>query len=158
MFRFPVISLKDLDDEEIIKKVEPKIADGSDIDSYDLICYALIPLIVQKDMETYIVHNLLQLRGSNVSLKELAYGIEWLIVDKFIKDEETRNNLCDSLGDRMRLVEEYGNRREQEGKKLWKKLGEKNIIQKMIENGCSINKISKITGKSTTEIESILKR
>ena len=35
-------------------------------------------------------------------------------------------------------------------------IGEKNIIEKMFENGFSISEITKITGKSTDDIESLM--
>ena len=35
-------------------------------------------------------------------------------------------------------------------------IGERNIIEKMFENGFSISEITKITGKSTDDIESLM--
>ena len=52
-----------------------------------------------------------------MSLKELSFGIEWLIVDKYVTDEEERNILCDALGDKMSLIHEYGKRKEENGKR-----------------------------------------
>ena len=40
------------------------------------------------------------------------YGVEWLIVDKFVTGELTGNILCDRLGDRMSLIDEYVENRE----------------------------------------------
>ena len=40
-------------------------------------------------MEKYIkrvVHNLLHVENATESVKNLSYGIEWLIVDKFVSD------------------------------------------------------------------------
>jgi hypothetical protein len=37
----------------------------------------------------------------------LVFGIEWLIVDKFVENENTRNILQDLLGDRMSMIHEY---------------------------------------------------
>ena len=42
----------------------------------------------------------------------MVLGIEWLIVDKFVTDEQTRNILCDALGDRMSLIHEYARNKE----------------------------------------------
>lgn len=80
----------------------------------DFVVYALIPIIIGDDMEKYIkrvVDNLLQVSNVTDSIKNLSYGIEWLIVDKFIDDKEYRQILCDKLGDRMSLIYEYGEKK-----------------------------------------------
>ena len=119
-FEYRVINLKDLDADEIITTVEEKIRKGLKIESEELIKYALVPMIKGDEMEKYItrvVDNILQVENISESLMTLSYGIEWLIVDKFITDEEYRNILCDKLGDRRSLIYEYGNRREQKCEK-----------------------------------------
>lgn len=78
----------------------------------------------------------------------MSYGIEWLIVDKFVEDEEYRQILCDKLGDRMNLIYEYGERKE--------KKGMKEIIVSFLNAGTSLNEISQKTGKSIKELEKIL--
>ena len=126
------------------------------IDAKELILYALVPMIKGKDMEKYIkriVHNLLQVTDISESIKNLSYGIEWLIVDKFVKDEEYRNILCDTLGDRMTLIYEYGDRREQRGREE----GIKEIILSFINSGTPLSEISQKTGKSIEELNEILK-
>ena len=113
-------------------------------------------MIKGKDMEKYIkriVHNLLQVTDISESIKNLSYGIEWLIVDKFVKDEEYRNILCDTLGDRMTLIYEYGDRREQRGREE----GIKEIILSFINSGTPLSEISQKTGKSIEELNEILK-
>jgi len=163
VFAYRVVNLKDLDSKEIINTVERKIKQKLKIESRELVFYALVPLIIGKDMEKYIkrvVYNLLQVENVSDSLKNLSYGIEWLIVDKFIEDEEKRNILCDVLGDRMSLIYEYGNRREKEGKdegiKEGMKEGMKEIIQKFLNSGTTLEEISKKTGKTTQELNEIL--
>ena len=64
-----------------------------------------------EDYVEYVVNTLLELKGLYHSIGVLPYGIEWLIVDKFVKDELTRNILCDRLGDRMALIDEYARNR-----------------------------------------------
>lgn len=155
VFTYRVVNLKELDADEIINNVEPKIKKGLEIEAKQLVLYALIPMIVDKDMEKYIkrvVHNLLQVKRARESIKNLSYGIEWLIVDKFIKDEEYRQILCDRLGDRMSLIYEYGERREKKGKNA----GIKEILLCLINAGDSLPELSKKTGKSIQELEEIL--
>lgn len=77
------------------------------------------------------------MKGLTPSIKALAFGIEWLIVDKFVEDEQTRNILCDLLGERMSLIHEYGKNKE--------KKGEERIIKNLINAGISPQKIAKDT-------------
>ena len=53
----------------------------------------------------------------------------------------------------MRLVEEYGDRKEKNGIKI----GERNIIRNMYDNGMSVQRISKMTGKSIPIVNKMLK-
>ena len=106
-------------------------------------------MIKGKEMEKYITRIV---ENMSYSLMILSYGIEWLIIDKFITDEECRNILCDKLGDRMSLIYEYGNRREQKGMKK----GMKIIIESLIRSGSSLNEISQKTGMTLTELKKIL--
>ena len=107
-------------------------------------------------MEKYIkrvVHNLLQVENATESVKNLSYGIEWLIVDKFVSDVEYRQILCDLLGDRMSLIYEYGERKEKKGRDE----GIKEILVSLLNSGDSLSDISQKTGKSIKELEEILR-
>ena len=73
----------------------------------------------------------MELKGLTGSIKALTFGIEWLIVDKFVKDEQTRNILCDALGDRMSLIHEYARNKEN------------NLIRNLLRAGNSPQKIAK---------------
>lgn len=100
VFTYRIVSLNDLNADDIMTTVESKIKEGLKIETKELILYALIPIIVSKDIEKYIkriVHNLLQVKNVTDSIKNLSYGIEWLIVDKFIENNEDRQILCDLL-------------------------------------------------------------
>lgn len=159
VFTYRVINLRDLDANEIINTVEPKIKKGLEINTKEMVLYALIPLIIGEDMEKYIkrvVHNILQVENATESVKNLAYGIEWLIVDKFMKDEEYRQILCDCLGGRMTLLYEYVERKEKNGIKKGIKKGMKEMLLCFIDSGDSLAEISKKTGKSVEELEEIL--
>lgn len=115
-----------MDSEEIINNVEPKITSKETIEGRDLVLYALLPLIDTKNLTENIhrvTKNLLELKGLSVSLMDLSMGIEWLLVDKYVTDEEQRNILCDALGDKMTLIYEYGNRKEKNGIKIGRHVG-----------------------------------
>ena len=160
-FVYDVISLKDLNVEEIINNVEPKISNNEKINGRDLVLYALLPIIDSTHLNEYIrrvTNNLLKIKGLTISLKELSMGIEWLLVDKYVTDEEERNILCDALGDKMTLIYEYGNRKEQkgfddglkkgmkegkeEGMKEGKEEGKKEIIINLLKSGMTCEDIA----------------
>lgn len=61
------------------------------------------------------VQTLDKIRNSAKSAKNFAFGIEFLIVDKFIKETSRRKRLRNILRDNMRLMEEYGQERYDEG-------------------------------------------
>ena len=89
-FVYDVISLKDLNVEEIINNVEPKISNNEKINGRNLVLYALLPIIDSTHLNEYIrrvTNNLLKIKGLTISLKELSMGIEWLLVDKYVTDE-----------------------------------------------------------------------
>ena len=159
IFTYRIVNLKDLDADTIIDTVEAKIRNGLEIEAKELVLYALVPMIKSQNMKKYIkrvVHNLLQVTNVSESVKNLSYGIEWLIVDKFVVDEESRNILCDVLGDRMTLIYEYGDRREKKGIKEGMKEGMKEIIENLLKSGDTLTEISEKTGKSTEELKEIL--
>ena len=74
--------------------------------------------------------------------------IEWLILDKFIKDKEFKQIFYD----KMTLLYEYGNRREQKGRNEEMK----EILESLINSGDSLFEISKKTGKTIQELKNIL--
>ena len=59
-------------------------------------------------------------------------GIEWLLVDKFVKDKGLRNLLLDMLGDKMSALYEYVQRKEQKGIEKGEENGKKIIIKKAL--------------------------
>ena len=92
-FKYDVIGLQELNPNEIINNIEPKIKNNKSIEGHDLVLYALLPIVDSKNMDKHIprvVDNLLKLKKLSISLKELSLGIEWLIVDKYVTDEEQR--------------------------------------------------------------------
>ena len=133
VFRYDIVSLSCYDSGKIINTINYKKENNEAITSKELILYALVPLIEKYgDVEDYIdevVHTLIELKDFDESIKSLAYGIEWLIVDKFVRDKTERKVLCDLLGDKMSLIDEYGENK--------KRQGEDGIIINQLKSGLS---------------------
>ena len=104
-----------------------------------MILFSLVPVIEKtgevEDYVEYVTNTLLELKGLTTSIKALTFGIEWLIVDKFVTDEQTRNILCDALGDRMSLIHEYARNKEIKA--------EDRMIRNFLRAGNSSQKIAK---------------
>ena len=116
---------------------------------------------------------LISLNDVPSSTKNLCYGIEWLLVDKFVKDKELRNLLLDRLGDKMSALYEYVQRKEAEGmeKGMEKGIekgrkegeakgmengeenGKKIIIKKFYDAGMSVKEIAEITEIGIGEVK-----
>lgn len=119
VFTIPIISLKDFDGDEIINNIENKIKNNTKITRRELIYLSLAPFMSSiKTLDEQIektVQTLDKIRNSAKSAKNFAFGIEFLIVDKFIKETSRRKRLRNILSDNMRLMEEYGQERYDEG-------------------------------------------
>lgn len=119
VFTIPIISLKDFDGDEIINNIENKIKNNTKITRRELIYLSLAPFMSsRKTLDEQIektVQTLDKIRNSAKSAKNFAFGIEFLIVDKFIKETSRRKRLRNILRDNMRLMEEYGQERYDEG-------------------------------------------
>ena len=93
-FVYDVISLKNHDTSEIINTINYKIENSIEISAKELILFALVPIIKKtgevEDYVEFVTTTLLELKGLTSSIKALIFGIEWLIVDKFVKDKQTQ--------------------------------------------------------------------
>ncbi|WP_298499325.1 hypothetical protein [uncultured Methanobrevibacter sp.] len=111
-FKYTVIGLNNLSSSEIINNVETKLKNKEIPTSKDVILLSLVPLSKKgKNIVEYIykvVKLIYKLKNLSISQLELALGILWLTTDKFVEDDLERNNICDRLGDRMSLIDEYG--------------------------------------------------
>ena len=103
------------------------------------------------------------------STKRLCLGIEWLLVDKFIKNKEAKNLLLYLLGDQMSAIYEYGELKKQDGFELGieegigqgiikcKKEEMEEIIKNLYESGMNIKEISAKTKIDIKQVEKIVK-
>ncbi len=119
-FKYEVIGLNNLSSSEIINNVETKLKNNEIPSSRDVILLALVPLSKKgKNIVEYIyrvIKIIYKLKNLSVSQLELALGILWLTTDKFVEDDLERNIICDRLGGRMSLIDEYGENKYNSGK------------------------------------------
>ena len=119
-FRYEVIGLNNLSSSEIINNVETKLKNNEMPNGKDVILLSLVPLSKKgKNIVEYIyrvIDIINKLKHLSISQLELALGVLWLTTDKFVEDELERNIICDRLGDRMSLIDEYGENKYNRGK------------------------------------------
>ena len=72
------------------------------------------------------VQTLNKLRNSIKEESKFVFTLVWMLVDKFIADDDMRKRLSNILSDNMRLLEECMQRKYDEGKQE----GEKNIEER----------------------------
>ena len=165
-FTYGVISLADYDSEEIINAIKDKFKNNVEITGKELLLFSLVPIIEKtgnvENYVEYVVNTLIDLKGLTLSIKALAYGIEWLIVDKFVKDEQTRNILCDLLGERMSLIHEYGKNKENKGFSRGISRGvsrtEERIVRNLLDAGNSPQKIANETKIPLSRVNAIKRK
>ena len=158
VFKYDIISLSEYDVDEIINTINYKLENSLEITAKELILFSLIPIIEKTgDVEKYIdyvVDTIINFKDLAQSIKSLIYGIEWLIVDKFIDSTQKRNLLCDLLGDRMALMHEYGKNKERKGFEK----GEDSIILSLLRAGHSPHVIASDTGVPLSRVNAIKRR
>ena len=156
-FRYEVIGNDIFDGEKIIKEIEEKYKHNIKITRKECVNFSLAPLMSKNgNLEKNIkktVDILISLNEIPSSTKNLCYGIEWLLVDKFVKDKGLRNLLLDMLGDKMSALYEYVQRKEQKGREEGRESERKVLIKKLYDAGMSIKEISKITEIDIGEVK-----
>ena len=163
-FKYDVIGFEDYNGDEIIKDIEEKLENNTEITSKDSIFLSLAPLMDKKKNNNIsekikrVVDILIELNKINPAGNKLSFGIEWLLVDKFVKDSELRNLLIDVLGEKMSAIYEYGERKEQKGRekgiKEGIKEGREETILKLYKTGMTPEEISQ---RLETDLEKIKK-
>ena len=81
------------------------------------------------------VQTLNKLRNSIKEESKFVFTLVWMLVDKFIADDEMRKRLSNILSDNMRLLEECMQRKYDEGKQEGEKRGEKNGFERGEKSG-----------------------
>ena len=163
-FNYGVIGNDVLDGEKIIRKIEEKYNQNIQITRKECVYFALAPIMSKNgNLERNIkktVDILISLSDVPLSTRNLCFGIVWLLVDKFVKEEELKNLLLDLLGDRMSAIYEYGERKEQNGKKIGLEEGKeeerKEIIKKFFDSGMSVEEIARRSKIDVEEVEKLV--
>ena len=159
VFTIPIISLKDFDGDKIINNIENKIKNNQKITRHEMLNLALAPFMSsKKPLDKQIektVKTLDEVRKSMKCSSDFVFGIELLIVEKFIKNERQHKKLTNILRDTMKIIDEW----RQEDYENWKKEGKEeekiNTAKNMLKENYTIKQIATITQLNIESIKQI---
>ena len=149
VFTIPIVSLKDFDGDKIINNIENKIKNNQKITRHEMLNLALAPFMsskkpLNKQIEK-TVKTLDEVRKSMKCSSDFVFGIELLIVEKFIKNERQHKKLTNILRDTMKIIDEWRQEDYENGKQEGKEEEKINTAKNMLKENYTIKQIAKIT-------------
>lgn len=159
VFTIPIVSLKDFDGDKIINNIENKIKNNQKITRHEMLNLALAPFMSsKKPLDKQIektVKTLDEVRKSRKCSSDFVFGIELLIVEKFIKNERQHKKLTNILRDTMKIIDEWRQEDYENGKKEGKEEEKINTAKNMLKENYTIKQIATITQLNIESIKQI---
>lgn len=159
VFTIPIVSLKDFDGDKIINNIENKIKNNQKITRHEMLNLALAPFMSsKKPLDKQIektVKTLDEVRKSMKCSSDFVFGIELLIVEKFIKNERQHKKLTNILRDTMKIIDEWRQEDYENGKKERKEEEKINTAKNMLKENYTIKQIATITQLNIESIKQI---
>lgn len=159
VFTIPIVSLKDFDGDKIINNIENKIKNNQKITRHEMLNLALAPFMSsKKPLDKQIektVKTLDEVRKSMKCSSDFVFGIELLIVEKFIKNERQHKKLTNILRDTMKIIDEWRQEDHENGKKEGKEEEKINTAKNMLKENYTIKQIATITQLNIESIKQI---
>lgn len=159
VFTIPIVSLKDFDGDKIINNIENKIKNNQKITRHEMLNLALAPFMSsKKPLDKQIektVKTLDEVRKSMKCSSDFVFGIELLIVEKFIKNERQHKKLTNILRDTMKIIDEWRQEDYENGKKEGKEEEKINTVKNMLKENYTIKQIATITQLNIESIKQI---
>lgn len=159
VFTIPIVSLKDFDGDKIINNIENKIKNNQKITRHEMLNLALAPFMSsKKPLDKQIektVKTLDEVRKSMKCSSDFVFGIELLIVEKFIKNERQHKKLTNILRDTMKIIDEWRQEDYENGKKEGKEEEKINTAKNMLKENYTIKQIATITQLNIESVKQI---
>ena len=159
VFTIPIVSLKDFDGDKIINNIENKIKNNQKITRHEMLNLALAPFMSSKTpLDKQIektVKTLDEVRKSMKCSSDFVFGIELLIVEKFIKNERQHKKLTNILRDTMKIIDEWRQEDYENGKQEGKEEEKINTAKNMLKENYTIKQIATITQLNIESIKQI---
>lgn len=159
VFTIPIVSLKDFDGDKIINNIKNKIKNNQKITRHEMLNLALAPFMsskkpLNKQIEK-TVKTLDEVRKSMKCSSDFVFGIELLIVEKFIKNERQHKKLTNILRDTMKIIDEWRQEDYENGKQEGKEEEKINTAKNMLKENYTIKQIATITQLNIESIKQI---
>ncbi len=159
VFTIPIVSLKDFDGDKIINNIENKIKNNQKITRHEMLNLALAPFMsskkpLNKQIEK-TVKTLDEVRKSMKCSSDFVFGIELLIVEKFIKNERQHKKLTNILRYTMKIIDEWRQEDYENGKQEGKEEEKINTAKNMLKENYTIKQIATITQLNIESIKQI---
>lgn len=159
VFTIPIVSLKDFDGDKIINNIENKIKNNQKITRHEMLNLALAPFMSsKKPLDKQIektVKTLDEVRKSMKCSSDFVFGIELLIVEKFIKNERQHKKLTNIMRDTMKIIDEWRQEDYENGKQEGKEEEKINTAKNMLKENYTIKQIATITQLNIESIKQI---
>lgn len=162
-FRFPIISLDDLDREEIINNIETKIENNVEFNDVEILELGLTP-VLEKDRES-IIRQFFQTKDlmgkidyPNEEIKSSVYGLVLMLSSMFFDElDPLREKLQGDLMGKVDCVKEACQNSYNDGRSDGRSEGvseeRRGIALNMLAEGYSLESISRCTTLSIEDIE-----
>ena len=159
VFTIPIVSLKDFDGDKIINNIENKIKNNQKITRHEMLNLALAPFMSSKKPLNKLIEKTVktldEVRKSMKCSSDFVFGIELLIVEKFIKNERQHKKLTNILRDTMKIIDEWRQEDYENGKQQGKEEEKINTAKNMLKENYTVKQISKITQLNIESIKQI---
>ena len=168
-FKILVISLKNQNGTEVLNNIDSKIKNNQKISQDELSDLALSSFMtLETTLEEHLektVQTLNKLRNTLKEESKFVFALVWILVDKFIVNDETRQRLSNILSDNMRLLKECMQRKYNEGKQEGEQRGEKSgfvkgwnekglkVAEELLNDNLSLERISQVTNVPMSQLE-----
>ena len=167
-FKILVISLKNQNGTEVLNNIDSKIKNNQKISQDELSDLALSSFMtLETTLEEHLEKTVQTLNKLNTLKEEskFIFALVWILVDKFIVNDETRQRLSNILSDNMRLLKECMQRKYNEGKQEGEQRGEKSgfvkgwnekglkVAEELLNDNLSLERISQVTNVPMSQLE-----
>ena len=153
---FPIYihSLKNIDGDELLNRMNAKIGTNQKLTTKDLL---MISLLCFMKSENTVENNILDsavtitnIPGLDDDISQFVKGVLLMLCDKFVEDESLNKTISNIVGGNMKIVEDYAQRKVDESKE--------SIVINLCEEGFKIADIARIADVSKDFVKKTLSK
>ena len=153
---FPIYihSLKNIDGDELLNRMNTKIGTNQNITTKDLLMISLLCFMKsEKSVENNILDSSITITNIpdlDDDISQFVKGVVLMLCDKFVEDESLNTTISNMVGGNMKIVEDYAQRKINESTEK--------IIMNLHNEGFKITDIVRITDVSLDFVKKTLSK